>query len=143
MRQTNYNTIGGSPGEVLLKLFMQPLGLSAYRVAEDLAVAPIAVSQILRGRRAISPVMALKLETYFGVEAKFWLMLQAAHEIKSARQEQRASIVRVERCAALAGKEFSIKETRTAAARRYEVALLKASPSGTDRKGAAPKPVSS
>ena len=47
--------------------------------------------QVERGRRAISHVMALRLENYFGVEAKFWLMLQAAHEIKSAMQEQRAS----------------------------------------------------
>ena len=45
------------PGTVLQEDFMQPLGISAYRVAKDLSLAPITVSQILRGLRSISPAL--------------------------------------------------------------------------------------
>ena len=49
------------PGEVLLEDFMKPLGLSQYRLAADLAVAPLRISQIVRGKRAVTanPLYAL------------------------------------------------------------------------------------
>jgi len=81
----------GSPGEALQRLFMQPLGLSAYRLSMDLGVAPIAVSQILRARRSISAAMALRLGNYFGVEPGFWLALQGAYDLQLAAQEMAAA----------------------------------------------------
>ena len=73
-----------TPGEALRKLFMTPLGVSAYRLSAELGVAPIAISQLLRGKRGISPSMALKLASYFGVEPGFWMALQAAHDLQLA-----------------------------------------------------------
>ncbi len=60
---------------------MEPLGLSAYRVAKDIGVPQITLSQILRGLRGISPGMAVRLGRYFGVAPQFWLAMQAEHDL--------------------------------------------------------------
>ena len=54
------------PGEVLLEDFIKPLGLTQYRLAHDIGVTPIRVSQIVHGQRAISVDTAMRLRRYFG-----------------------------------------------------------------------------
>jgi addiction module HigA family antidote len=49
------------PGEVLLEDFMKPLGLSHYRLAKDISVAPIRINQIVKGQRSISVDTAMRL----------------------------------------------------------------------------------
>jgi len=130
--RTPPETLPGTPGEALLKLFMQPLGLTAYRVATDIEVPPIAISEILRGLRSISPVMALKLGAYFGVDAHFWLALQSAHELKLAlaavaavMQQSKNPPPPLQSCAALADKAFAVRESVDGAGhRRWEVMLV-------------------
>lgn len=82
------------PGEVLLEDFMKPLGLSQYRVATDIGVAPLRVSQIVRGKRAISADTALRLGQYFGTSPGIWLRLQARYDLELAEQKLRARIDR-------------------------------------------------
>ena len=53
------------PGEVLLEDFMKPLGLSQYRVAKDIGVPPLRISQIVRAQRAVTADTALRLAKYF------------------------------------------------------------------------------
>jgi addiction module HigA family antidote len=55
---------------------MRPLGLSAYAVAKALGVAPITVSLLARGKRNVSPEMALRLSAWSGSSAAFWMALQ-------------------------------------------------------------------
>ena len=55
------------PGDVLREDFMKPLGLSAYAVAKAIGVTPIAISEIVRRKRAVSAEMALKLGRLFNV----------------------------------------------------------------------------
>jgi addiction module HigA family antidote len=74
------------PGEVLLEDFMKPLGLSAYRVAKDIGVATLRVSQIVRGQRAVTADTALRLARYFGTSAEVWMRLQAQYNLEVARQ---------------------------------------------------------
>ncbi|MCU0345065.1 MAG: HigA family addiction module antitoxin [Ignavibacterium sp.] len=59
------------PGEILLEDFMKPLGISQYRLAKDIGVAPIRISQIVHGRRAISVDTAMRLARYFGTSAAY------------------------------------------------------------------------
>lgn len=87
------------PGTVLLQDFMQPLGISAYRVAKDLSLAPITVSQILRGMRSISPLVACRLGAYFGVPPAYWLLVQASYEAHIAAKAGKANGTQV--CQAL------------------------------------------
>ena len=72
------------PGEILLTEFMEPLGLTAYRLARDLAVPAPRVGDIVRGKRAISADTALRLGIYFGLPAQFWLNLQNEFDLRWA-----------------------------------------------------------
>ena len=71
------------PGEVLLEDFMKPLGLSQYRVAKDIGVPALRVSQIVRGQRSITADTALRLARYFGTSAAVWLRLQARYDLET------------------------------------------------------------
>src|ERR1051325_3693596 len=64
------------PGEILLEDFMKPLGLSQYRLAQDIGVTPICISQIVHGERSIIVDTAMRLARYFGTSAAVWLRLQ-------------------------------------------------------------------
>lgn len=72
------------PGEILLTEFMQPLGLTAYRLAKDIHVPAPRVGDIVRGKRAISADTALRLGQYFGLPAQFWLNLQNEYDLRRA-----------------------------------------------------------
>jgi addiction module HigA family antidote len=82
------------PGEVLLEDFMKPLGLSQYRVAKDIGVTPIRISQIVNGQRAITIDTAMRLGRYFGTSAAVWLRLQMRYDLEVAENELREKIDR-------------------------------------------------
>ena len=75
------------PGEVLLEDFMKPLGLSQYRVAKDIGVPALRISQIVRGQRSITADTALRLARYFGTSAAVWLRLQARYDLEVAESK--------------------------------------------------------
>ena len=73
------------PGEVLLAEFLEPLGLTQYRVAKDLSVPARRINEIVRGTRAVSADTALRLARYFGTSDRFWLNLQTAYDLDVER----------------------------------------------------------
>jgi len=91
------------PGDVLLEDFMKPLKLSANSVARAIGASPIAISQIVRRKRAVSPEMALKLGRYLNVSPELWTGIQADFDLEVARMELEARIQReIEVCPLLA-----------------------------------------
>ena len=70
------------PGEVLLEDFMKPLQLSRYRVAKDIGVPPLRISQIVRGMRAVTADTALRLGRYLGTSPGIWMRLQARYDLE-------------------------------------------------------------
>ncbi len=72
------------PGEILVTEFMEPYGLTAYRLAKELCVPAPRVNDIVRGKRAISADTALRLGIYFGLPAQFWLNLQNDYDLRFA-----------------------------------------------------------
>ena len=80
------------PGEVLLEDFMKPLGLSQYRVAKDIGVPALRISQIVNGKRAITADTAMRLAQYFGTSPDVWLRLQARYHLEKAEIEYGARI---------------------------------------------------
>ena len=76
------------PGEILKEEFLEPFGLSMYRLAMDIDVPPIRVSQIVNGKRAITPDTALRLAKYFQTSPEFWLNLQS-YDLENAEVELR------------------------------------------------------
>ena len=75
-----------SPGEMLLTEFLEPMGISQYRLAKDIAVPQTRISKIIKNERTITPDTALRLACYFNMSAEFWMNLQSGYDLKSARQ---------------------------------------------------------
>lgn len=73
------------PGEVLMTDFLEPLGLSQYRVAHDVSVPPRRINEIVHGTRAITADTALRLARYFGTTDRFWLNLQVRFDLETQR----------------------------------------------------------
>lgn len=73
------------PGEVLRADFLEPLGLSQYRLAQDVSVPPRRINEIVHGTRAITADTALRLARYFGTSDRFWLNLQARFDLETQR----------------------------------------------------------
>jgi antitoxin HigA-1 len=69
------------PGEVLLEEFLEPMGLSQYRLAKDVSVPPRRINEIVHGKRAVTADTALRLARYFGTTPRFWLNLQAQYDL--------------------------------------------------------------
>lgn len=75
------------PGEILLREFLEPLGISQNQLARDIDVNPGRVAEIVHGKRAITADTALRLSKYFGMTAEFWMNLQSDYELRRARRE--------------------------------------------------------
>ncbi len=75
------------PGEVLAQDFMKPLGITEYRLAKETSVPPRRFNLIVKGRQSITADTALRLGRYFGMEAQFWMNLQARYDLEVAEIE--------------------------------------------------------
>jgi antitoxin HigA-1 len=75
-------TMATHPGEILRTEFMEPLGITAYQLAK--AVHLPGVYEIVRGQRAISADVALRLGKYFGMTPHFWMNLQTDYDLRVA-----------------------------------------------------------
>ncbi len=73
------------PGEVLLADYLEPLGLSQYRLAQDISVPPRRINEIVHGKRAVTADTALRLARYFSTTDRFWLNLQARFDLETER----------------------------------------------------------
>lgn len=83
------------PGEILREEFLSPMGITQYRLAQDLDVTEGRISEIVRGRRAITADTALRLAKYFGTTPEFWMRLQERYDLDTARARVRADLKRV------------------------------------------------
>lgn len=75
---------------------MEPLDLSAYRLAKELGVSVPTVNEIVRRRRAVTAEMALRLSRYFGTSAELWQNLQAQHDLEMARTKIGKAAARIQ-----------------------------------------------
>lgn len=76
------------PGHVLLADFIEPMGLTRYRVAKTISVPQRRIDEICAGGRAVTADTAIRLGLAFGVEPQFWLNLQAQYDIEVVQREQ-------------------------------------------------------
>ena len=90
------------PGEILLEDYIKPMGVSVRVVAIALHVPYSRLSEIIKGERGVTADTALRLERYFGSDAKGWLNLQAAYELRVAEIENGKAITKQIRPFALA-----------------------------------------
>jgi addiction module HigA family antidote len=74
------------PGRFLLEEFLEPLGMTQYRLAKSIGVSQRRIGEIMSGKRAITADTALRLEKFFGMRAQFWLNLQTAYDLEIAER---------------------------------------------------------
>jgi addiction module HigA family antidote len=80
------------PGETLREDFLKPLGLTANRLAIELQVPVTRVTDIVRGKRAITADTALRLARYFGTTPQFWMNLQSNYDLEVAQDVRGSEI---------------------------------------------------
>lgn len=80
------------PGEVLKEEFLEPMGISVYRLSKETGLSQTRLSQVIRGERGVSAETALKLGKFFGVPAEFWMNLQTLYDIEEAQNRYKKDI---------------------------------------------------
>lgn len=80
------------PGDILSHDFMEPLELSATRLAKALGVAVPTVNEIVRSNKSVTAEMALRLSRYFGTTPDFWVKLQSQFDLEVARSRIAAKL---------------------------------------------------
>ncbi|MFC1495698.1 HigA family addiction module antitoxin, partial [Thermodesulfobacteriota bacterium] len=70
------------PGEILREEFLEPMGISQYRLAKDISVPPRRINEIVHGKRAITADTALRLGRFFNMSPQFWLNLQTRYDLE-------------------------------------------------------------
>jgi addiction module HigA family antidote len=83
------------PGEILLEEFLKPHNISAYKLSKDTEIPQTRISLILKGKRKITADTALRLGSYFGNSAKFWLGLQDDFDLEEARNDKKELLLKI------------------------------------------------
>lgn len=76
------------PGEILREEFLEPMGISAYRLSKETFIPQTRISQILKEQRRITADTALRFAKFFGTSAKFWLGLQDDYDIEEEQRQK-------------------------------------------------------
>ena len=74
-------------GEILREEFMEPLGISAYKLAKEIGVPTSRIQDILHNRRKITAETSLRLAKYFGVSDRFFLNIQNDIDIRNLKKQ--------------------------------------------------------
>ena len=90
------------PGEILAAEFLQPLGISQYRLATAIGVPPRRINEIVHGKRRISADTALRLSRFLGTSERFWLNLQARYDLEQEKDRLGDTLQRIQPLAATA-----------------------------------------
>lgn len=86
--------------EILKEEFMDPLGVSAYRLANDIGVPVSRIQDILHDRRKITADTSIRLGRYFGVSERYFLNLQSDIDIRNAKSKIDEALVKIRPVAA-------------------------------------------
>jgi len=79
------------PGEILLEEFIKPFGISQYKLAKDINVSQMKISEIVNKKRRITVDTALRLAKYFGMSPEFWMGLQNDYDVETALDNEEVS----------------------------------------------------
>ncbi|WP_338718114.1 HigA family addiction module antitoxin [Herbaspirillum sp. DW155] len=78
-----------SPGELLKREFLKPMGITQYRLAKEIGVSQLRISEIVNGKRAVTADTDLRLARFFGLSDGYWLRAQVAYDTEIAREKMR------------------------------------------------------
>lgn len=84
-----------TPGELLREEFLEPLGISQYRLAKETGIPAQRIGQIVLGRRRVTADTDLRLCRFFGLSDGYWLRAQAASDTEVARRKLAPELARI------------------------------------------------
>lgn len=90
------NRINIHPGEILEKEFLEPFGITAYKLAKAINVQQTRISLILKEERGISADSAIRFAKYFGTTPEFWMNLQREYDLRKTRFEKEEIFNKIE-----------------------------------------------
>lgn len=85
-----------TPGEILETEFLEPLGITQYRLAQATGLSQTRISEIIHGKRRITPETALRLSKALGLSERFWLNVQNDYDIESEHDNHQGRLDEVE-----------------------------------------------
>ena len=80
------------PGEVLREEFLDPMGISVYRLSMETGLSQTRLGQIIKGKRSVTAETAIKIGKFFDVAAEFWMNLQSLYDLEEAAKHHRKEI---------------------------------------------------
>jgi addiction module HigA family antidote len=83
-------------GDILKEEFLDPLGITPYRLSKEINVSTSSVLDLVHNKRKISPEMALRLSKFFGTSHKFWLNLQNEIDIRELKSKLDSDLQRIQ-----------------------------------------------
>lgn len=89
------NIMNVHPGEILEKEFLEPLGITAYKLAKAIGVQQTRISLIIKEERGVTADTALRFSKFFGTTPEFWMNLQREYDLRKARLEKKETIEKI------------------------------------------------
>ena len=83
------------PGVFLKEEFMEPLGVSAYRLSKDTDISNMTISEIVRGKRSITPRVGIRLSKYFGVSEGYFSRLQLQYDLDLIKEKEGSEVNKI------------------------------------------------
>ncbi len=83
------------PGEILEKEFLEPLGITAYKLAKSVGVQQTRISLIIKGERGVTADTAIRFSKFFGTSPEFWMNLQREFDLRKIRMEKKDIIDKI------------------------------------------------
>ncbi|MBN2653824.1 MAG: HigA family addiction module antidote protein [Nitrospirae bacterium] len=80
------------PGEVIKEEFLDPMGISVYKLSKETGLLQTRLAQIIKGQRSVTAETALRLGKFFNVPAEFWMNLQALYDIEEAHNKYKKEL---------------------------------------------------
>ena len=84
------------PGIFLKEEFIEPLNVSAYKVSKNTGIPNMALSEILRGLRSITPRVGIRLSKYFGLSEGYFLRLQLQYDIDVVKESEGTEVEKIQ-----------------------------------------------
>nr|VFK16855.1 MAG: addiction module antidote protein, HigA family [Candidatus Kentron sp. LPFa]VFK25908.1 MAG: addiction module antidote protein, HigA family [Candidatus Kentron sp. LPFa] len=83
------------PGEILMEEFLEPMGITQYRLAKEIDVPQRRIGEIVAGARRVTADTGLRLSRFFGMSEGFWIGLQADYDATRAKDDLRETLARI------------------------------------------------
>ena len=80
------------PGEILKEEFLEPMGISVYRLSKETGLSQTRFGQLIKGKRNMSAETAVKLGKFFSVAPEFWMNLQSLYDIEEAQKQYKKDL---------------------------------------------------